>query len=181
MNPTETRRGETHPDVTMFDRWLAGEPMPAAAEAHVRACPECRETWEALQRAHAFLRRAPQVAAPADLYRHVLDRLPREDRRPALVWLLPLVAAWLVVWMAAWGISRMSVLWATPFGRTVLAAGEATLGLARTLAAIWTSVLHAVFWAPWGILLSVTGFLVVVVWLALLRYGCRVAVATYSR
>ena len=75
----------------------------------------------------------------------------------------------------------MSVLWTTPFGRTVLAAGEATLGLARTLAAIWTSVLHAVFWTPWGLLLSATGVLVVVIWLALLRYGCRVVVATYSR
>lgn len=67
-----------------LDGELAGE-QHAHLESHLRACPPCRQEWQALVTIDQLFREAPMLAPAADFTQRALARLPNGRYR---VWLI---------------------------------------------------------------------------------------------
>lgn len=68
-----------------LDEALTGEES-AALQAHLDACPDCRETWRQLHELDALLQES-ELEPPAALHDGVMRAIRQEQRKPRRAWL----------------------------------------------------------------------------------------------
>lgn len=78
-------------------------------EVHLRACPECRREWQALQAIEMLFRQSPTLMPAADFTQRTLARLPNHRYRVwaiGIIYVLLLVSGIIPLLLAVLAINR---------------------------------------------------------------------------
>lgn len=106
---------------------------------HLQACETCREIWQEVALAHAFLSQAEPVAAPDTLHDRVMAALSRADPAPALMFSRR-TRLGLIALLLASGVALSGILMA---GLVVVAAqSEQLMFVGRIFVSLLQTVVH---------------------------------------
>lgn len=108
-------------------------------EAHLRACPDCLQEWQALTAVDRLFRQAPMLMPAADFTQRTIARLPdRRLRIAALtaVYALLLLSGIVPILIGIWAFNRFSPLLTQPdLLESIVGSIERSLEVGRAVAA----------------------------------------------
>lgn len=99
-----------------LDGELANE-QQVELDAHLRACPPCRQEWQAVLAIHMLLQQTPALAPAADFAQRTMARLPNRRARlvaTAVIYSLLLMGGILPLALGFWLVVTVSPIFQDP-------------------------------------------------------------------